>query len=271
MVWLAAVVILCNCFCGAASAQVVGAQGRLIDNYLERLSGFGYSGTVLVAVDGKVILRKGYGFADREKRIANRPGTLFDMGSLAKNFTAAAILRLETDGKLRVEDPISKFLQDVPEDKRSITVHQLLTHTAGVTGPEHGYQVISKKDAIHGILATPLQFQPGSKWAYSNAGFVLLAAVIESASGESYQEYMIRNIFVRQDCPPLVFGGRDYRISLLAGLPKATTNWRWWRTLRNFLEIRGTTWEAGRLFLRSTTCTDGSRVWNTIESCRAPS
>jgi CubicO group peptidase (beta-lactamase class C family) len=189
------VLLLCNSLCGTSSAQVAGAQGKIIDNYLQRLSGFGYSGTVLVSVNGKIILRKGYGFANREEHILNQPETVFDIGSLAKNLSAAAILRLEADGKLQVEDPISKFLLDLPADKQSITVHQLLTHTSGVTGPEHGYQVIDKREAIRGIVAAPLKFKPGSKWEYSNAGYILLAAVIESASGESYQEYMVRNIF----------------------------------------------------------------------------
>lgn len=196
MVWFSLVVLtLSNSRGIVASAQVVGAQGRLIDSHLQRLSGFGYSGTVLVSVDGRIILRKGYGLADREKHIPIQPETRFDIGSLSKNFTATAILRLEADGKLRVEDTISMFLPDVPEDKRSISLHQLLTHTAGVTGPEYGYRPVAKNEAIREILSMPLKFTPGSKWAYSNAGFVLLAAVIESASHEPYQEYMIRHIF----------------------------------------------------------------------------
>jgi CubicO group peptidase (beta-lactamase class C family) len=146
MVWFSLVVLtLSNSHWIVASAQVVGAQGRFIDSYLQRLSGFGYSGTVLVSVDGRIILRKGYGVADRENHIPIRPQTRFDIGSLSKNFTAAAILRLEADGKLRVEDTISTSLPDVPEDKRSISIHQLLTHTAGVTGPEYGYRAVAKE------------------------------------------------------------------------------------------------------------------------------
>lgn len=167
-----------------------------IDNHLQKLSGFGYSGSILVVKDGEVILKKGYGYANREKKIFNTPETVFDIGSLAKNLTAAAILKLEQDGKLRTEDMIAKFLNNVPADKMSITIHQLLTHTSGITGPEHGYSVISKDSSIDHILNTPLQFQPGSKWAYSNSGYVLLSAIIESASGMPYQEYMISNIFI---------------------------------------------------------------------------
>jgi CubicO group peptidase (beta-lactamase class C family) len=112
-----------------------------------------------------------------------------------QNFTAAAILRLETDRKLSVQDPLSKFLPHTPEDKRAVTIHQLLTHTSGVTEQEHGYAEIDKENAVHGILGMPPQFKPGSKWAYSNAGYVLLAAVIEAASGASFQDYMVQNVF----------------------------------------------------------------------------
>ena len=195
-VWfLLFVLMLCHGQCLGSPNRVAGAQGHLIDNYLQRLSAFGYSGAVLVSVNNEIILRKGYGLADRDKRIPIGTDTRFDVGSLAKNFTAAAILRLEADGKLRVEDPISRFLRDAPEDKRSISIHQLLTHTAGVSCPEYGYRAVTREEAIRGILSTPLRFAPGSEWAYSNAGFVLLAAVIEFASGESYQQYMIRHVF----------------------------------------------------------------------------
>lgn len=211
------VLILSNACLTSASAQIVGSQGRVIDGYLKRLSGFGYSGSVLVSVDGKIILRKGYGFADREKHIPIQPETRFDIGSLSKNFTAAAILRLEADGKLRVEDPVSRFLPDVPEDKRSISIHELLTHISGVTGPDHGYRVVSKSEAVRGILSAPLKFKPGTEWAYSNAGYVLLAAVIESASGESYQEYMIRHIFRPAGLSSTGFWGKR--------LPPSSSRW----------------------------------------------
>ncbi len=179
----------------AAPAQTRGAQGRRLDDYLRRLTGFGYSGAVLVALDGQVVLREGYGFADRERRVPNRPETLFDIGSLAKSFTAVAVLRLEAEGRLRVEQPLSRFLPQAPEDKRSLTLHQLLTHTSGVTGPDLGYRVIGSGDALREILARPLAFPPGSRWAYSNAGYVLLAAVVEAASGTTYQDYLASHVF----------------------------------------------------------------------------
>lgn len=180
----------------------------MLDGYLQRLSGFGYSGAVLVSADGRVILRKGYGLADRAAKEPIRPATRFDIGSLSKTFTAAAVLRLEADGALRVEDPISHFLPGVPEDKRAISIHQLLTHSSGVAGPDIGYRVVSKAEALQEILSRPLRFQPGAGWSYSNAGYVLLAAIIESASGETYQRYLQGHLFRRAGLRSTGFWGR---------------------------------------------------------------
>jgi CubicO group peptidase (beta-lactamase class C family) len=181
--------------CETLPPQVRGPHGHILADYLDRLSGYGYSGAVLVAVDGEVVLRHAYGFADREKRIANRPETVFDIGSLTKTLTATAILQLEGEGKLSVQDPLSKFLPDLSPDKQAITLHQLLTHTSGLTGPEHAYRDVDKADAVHSTLAAPLKFESGSRWEYSNAGYVVLAAVIEAVSGEPYQEYLTRRVF----------------------------------------------------------------------------
>lgn len=191
-----------------ADRTVVTGQGKGLDDYLRRLSGFGFSGCVLVSRNGTVLLRKGYGLAEDGTNVPLRPETLFDIGSLSKNFTAAAILRLESDGKLRVGDPISRFLPDLPEDKRAISIHQLLTHTSGVTGPDAGYRAISKAQAIQEILARPLGTRPGTAWAYSNAGYVLLAAIIESASGETYEDYLQGHIFQRAGLKSTGFWGR---------------------------------------------------------------
>src|SRR5262245_35895790 len=111
---------------------VVSASGKQLDDYLTRLSGFGYSGAALVAKNGRIILKKGYGFANDSTRTPVTPATVFDIGSLAKQFTAAAILRLEEQQRLSAEDPISKYLDGVPTDKQSITIRQLLLHTSGL-------------------------------------------------------------------------------------------------------------------------------------------
>ncbi|HEY2785393.1 MAG TPA: serine hydrolase, partial [Fimbriiglobus sp.] len=104
--------------------------GRL-DDHMTKLESGGFSGVLLVAKDGGVILAKGYGMADRDKKIRTTADTVMCIGSVTKQFTGAAILKLEAQGKLKVTDPITRYFKDVPEDKAGITLHHLLTHSAG--------------------------------------------------------------------------------------------------------------------------------------------
>ena len=127
--WLGLAVVLAGC---AMPSPRKDGPGAKVDRYLARLQKIGFSGAVLVARNGEVILEKGYGFADRERRIPITPDTVFTVGSITKQFTAAAILKLEMQGKLRVTDRIGKHLPGVPEDKAGITLHHLLTHSAGL-------------------------------------------------------------------------------------------------------------------------------------------
>ena len=196
---------------------VSGELGRKIDDFLTRLSGFGYSGAMLVVKDGKTILRKGYGFANRSERVPNTPETLFDIGSLSKQFTAAAIMKLEQDGRLKTTDPINKHLKNVPQDKAQVTIHQLLSHTAGIArnvplspkgDPAIYYEEIDREEALKRVLPTELQFEPGTKFQYSNAGYVLLAAIVEMASGQRYQEYLKKNLFEPAGMRSTGFAGR---------------------------------------------------------------
>src|SRR5258705_5169564 len=110
---------------------VHGEIGARVDSFLTRAALHGFSGAILVAQRGEIVLRKGYGVADRERGVTVAPETPFFIGSLAKQFTAAAALRLEADGKLRLDDSLGMFFPDAPADKRTITVRQLLSHTAG--------------------------------------------------------------------------------------------------------------------------------------------
>ncbi len=183
---------------------ISGELGSKINVFLARLSGFGYSGAMLVVKDGKTILSKGYGFANRIERVPNTAETLFDIGSLSKQFTAAAILKLEQDGKLKVTDTLGKHLPNVPPDKAQVTIHHLLSHTAGIIrdtplspkgDPSIYYEEINRDEALKRVLPKPLQFEPGTKYQYSNAGYMLLAAIVEVASGRAFQEYLKKNIF----------------------------------------------------------------------------
>jgi CubicO group peptidase (beta-lactamase class C family) len=176
--------------------QAAAPLGGRVDQYLSRLAPFGFSGAVLVAQDGKVAVEKGYGLANREKRIPYAADTVSTIGSITKMFTAAAILKLEMQGRLRVEDPIAKYLPDVPPDKTAITLHHLLTHTAGLRADYGGRDSdpVSRDDLVKLVLTTPLAAAPGARHEYSNEGYSLLGAIVERVSGKSYEQYLRENV-----------------------------------------------------------------------------
>ena len=175
----------------AAHAQVVGDLGAALDAFLTSQVEGGFSGAVLVASEGEIVLRKGYGFADRAASIPNTPETMFQIGSVAKPFTATAILALQDAGTLEVTDRLSDHIEGVPADKAAITLHHLLTHTAGLANAIGGdFEAIGREAYIREALATPLDRPPGTAYAYSNVGFALLAAIIEQVTGQSYDAYL---------------------------------------------------------------------------------
>ncbi len=181
----------------AAPARPAADLAKLLDAYLSRLERLGFSGTVLVAKDGKVLLEKGYGMADRERKIPMAADSVISVGSITKQFTAAAILKLEMQGKLRVEDSIAKYLPGVPADKTAITLHQLLTHTAGLDsdyGPGD-YEVVSRDDYVRRVLTAPLRSAPGREHFYANSGYSLLAAIVEIVSGQHYERFLREQLF----------------------------------------------------------------------------
>ena len=164
--------------------------------YLSRLQGYGFAGTLLSAHGDAVTLTSGYGSADRERGIPFGPRTLFDIGSLTKQFTAAAILRLAADGRLTVHDSVGRFLRDVPPAKRGITLHHLLTHTSGLPmGLGGDYRRVSRDTLVARALAVGLASAPGARHAYSNVGYSLLAAVVEIASGLPYETFLQTRLF----------------------------------------------------------------------------
>lgn len=182
---------------GTTGEIVEGDVASKLDMYLTRITPFGFSGALLVAKNGKIILNKGYGMAIRAENVPNTSETVFSTGSITKQFTAAGIMKLEMMGKLKTEDPIAKYFDDVPEDKKGITLHHLLTHTSGVVdalGPD--YVEAPRDETARKTLDAPLRFQPGEQFGYSNAGYSLLAAVIEKVSGQNYEEFMNANIFI---------------------------------------------------------------------------
>ena len=163
-----------------------------------------FTGTVLVAKDGVPLLREGFGAADREWDIPNAPDTKFRLGSLTKQFTATAILQLAEAGKLSVDDPISKFYPDAPATWSKITIKHLLTHTSGIPSytalPDFFSKGTSRlplkpAEIVKLTQDKPLEFEPGTKFAYDNTGYILLGVVIEKASGQTYADYVSQHIF----------------------------------------------------------------------------
>jgi D-alanyl-D-alanine carboxypeptidase len=162
-----------------------------------------FSGDVLVVKDGKPVLSEAYGLADREHKIPNTLQTRFRIGSMNKMFTAVATLQLVEAGKLGLQDPIGKYLEDYPNKNvaSKVTIHHLLTHTGGtgdIFGPEfeaHRLELRTLGDYVKLYGQRDLEFEPGSKWEYSNYGFVLLGAIIEKVSGESYYDYVRKHIY----------------------------------------------------------------------------
>lgn len=160
-----------------------------------------FSGAILIARAGEVLLRKGYGHANEELGVPNTPQTKFHVASVSKSFTAAAILILEQEGRLRVEDPLSKFIPDYPNGSR-IKVHHLLTHTSGIPNVNNfaDYEQRSRfphtvADLVAWFRDKPLEFEPGARYGYSNSNYNLLAYIIEKTSGESYGTFLRRTIF----------------------------------------------------------------------------
>jgi CubicO group peptidase (beta-lactamase class C family) len=151
---------------------------------------------MLVARDGRVLVESTHGLADRTNKAGWAPDTIFDTGSVTKQFTAAAVLALEADGKLVVSDSIATYLAAVPPDKAPITVHQLLTHTAGLVngfGPD--YEAVSRGEVVRRAMHSTLASAPGERHAYSNAGYSLLAAIVEIISGATYDAFVRERLF----------------------------------------------------------------------------
>src|SRR5215211_5063095 len=117
-------------FAQSTSFRVTTKIVKNVEAYLEKLEKIGYSGSVLIALDGKPLISRGYGYSDREAKAKNSPQTISDIGSITKQFTAAAILKLEMQGKLSTDDKITKYFQNVPADKSEITIHELLRHSS---------------------------------------------------------------------------------------------------------------------------------------------
>jgi CubicO group peptidase (beta-lactamase class C family) len=172
---------------------------QVIQNYVDNKS---FMGSILVAAKDNVLINQGYGSADLEWNVPNNSSTKFRIGSITKQFTAAGILLLQERGKLKLEEPVKSYLPDAPSSWDKITVYNLLTHTSGIpnfTGlPE--FDAFKRMDrtpaeSIAFFRDQPLDFEPGTKFSYSNSNYILIGKIIESISGASYADFLEKNIF----------------------------------------------------------------------------
>lgn len=156
----------------------------------------GWSGSVLVAMQGRILVESGYGLADREANRAQTAETIFSVGSITKQFTAAGIMKLESTGKLSLDDPLSHYFPDVPADKVSITVHHLLTHSAGFEGAiGDDYDTIDAAAFLRLAFGRPLLFTPGTAYEYSNVGYSILGILTAHVSGQSYEDFCFTHLW----------------------------------------------------------------------------
>ncbi|MEJ7808551.1 MAG: serine hydrolase [Telluria sp.] len=179
--------------------------------------------TLIVVKDGKTLLRKAYGMADVTGKVAMRPDASLRLGSITKQFTAVAIMMLADEGKLAMSDPITKFLPDYPTQGKLITVEHLLTHTSGIVSytSKPGFGELMQRDmtvpqVIDFFKNDPVEFEPGSKYAYNNSGYFLLGAIIEKLSSQSYAKFVERRLFVPLGMTHTAYEGSERALTLRA-------------------------------------------------------
>ncbi len=147
---------------------------------------------------GHIVLERGYGFANLEHRVPATPATVYQSGSVGKQFTAAAIMLLVQDGRLGLDDPVTRFLPAAPAAWRAVTIRHLLTHTSGAGDYPDDFDFrrdMTEAEMVAMALAQPFGFPPGADWRYSNLGYVQLGAIVRAASGQFYGDFLAERIF----------------------------------------------------------------------------
>lgn len=174
-----------------AAAKFLEPEAAAIGRYLRGMESLGFSGAAIAQKDGKLILREGYGLADRETRRPYLPTTVQSHGSITKQITGAAIVLLEQQGKLGFDDPIGLFFEGVPKDKSAITIHHLLTHYSGlpsVIGSDE--EPVDSETFLAAAMAAELSSEPGQEYSYSNVGYSLLGIIVEKVSKRDYETFL---------------------------------------------------------------------------------
>ncbi|HEX5886929.1 MAG TPA: serine hydrolase domain-containing protein [Pyrinomonadaceae bacterium] len=154
--------------------------------------------SLAVINNGEIVLARGYGLANVEHQAPVKPETIFQSGSVGKQFTAAAVMLLVEDGKLNLDDKLTKYIANSPESWNKITVRHLLTHTSGMTDYPKDFDMrrdYTEDDLVQMIKSTPLAFQPGEKYSYSNLAYVMLGVLIRKVSGKFYGDFLQERVF----------------------------------------------------------------------------
>ncbi len=182
------------------SEGAVAAIDKIVTDGLEPKKAASYA--VAVMKDGRLILARGYGYADLENDVPATAETVYRLGSITKQFTAMAVMQLAEQGKLSVDDELPKFLPDYPVQGHKVTIAHLLNHTSGIQSytDQPGFfkrarQDLSREELLASFKDQPFNFEPTTKWKYNNSGYYLLGMIIEKASGQSYADYLAEHIF----------------------------------------------------------------------------
>ncbi len=180
----------------AAQDGITAKVDEFIKNEMQKQHVPGVS--LAVVQNGKIVLSKGYGWANVEHQVAVKPETIFQSGSVGKQFTATAVMMLVEEGKIVLDEKISKYLGNVPDAWKNITVRHLLTHTAGLTDYPRDFDFrrdYTEDELLKREQAIPVAFQPGEKWQYSNMGYVTLGILIGKVTGKFYGDFLRERIF----------------------------------------------------------------------------
>lgn len=185
------------------ASSIAQTLEQKVDTYLKsRYPANAPGASFLIAKDGKVIYNKAFGMANLELKVPMKPDNVFEIGSITKQFTAVAILMLEEQGKLSVEDDITKFIPDYPTKGKKITIHNLLNHTSGIKSytDMEGFMRLARtdmtpKELIDVFKNEPMDFEPREQHLYNNSGYILLGYIIEVASGKTYADFIEKEIF----------------------------------------------------------------------------
>lgn len=218
-----------------AFAEDDSRLAQRIDAFLSAAEPHHFSGAVLVAKGDEVLLSRGYGYADYEAGVKVSPETVFNIGSVTKQFTAAAILKLVEQDKLHLGDTLGNLFDDTPKDKAGITVHQLLTHTGGISRQDLGfrYDEASKEDFLTAFFASTLATEPGTRHEYANTGYTLLAAIVEQTSGQPFEDYLQQHLLEPAGLSQTGYLQPDWRADRIANgyyFDLETATWKSWGT-----------------------------------------